>query len=129
MSITQYKILSADTEGKKVIDQADTFSGAPDTSKAWFDAVPDIIIDKMNDLIDVLDAVGGVVTVPSTIAAATANKGTYDGTVPDGGIVTVVFANGNTASSPTITIGGDALTFSGIPTTAKLSTSANQTYQ
>ena len=129
MSITDNKILSGDMVGKKLSDRPDDFDGDPDVSKLWWDAPTDVITDKFNALIDSLDSVAGIVTVPSGIASATSNKGSYDGTVAIGSLVWVVFANGNTASSPTITIGGDSLSFSGIPTIAKLSGSANQTYQ
>ena len=129
MSITDNKILSADLVGNKVADRPDDFDTDPDVTKGWMDAYADVIVTKLNALIDALDSVAGIVTVPSTIASGTSNKGSYDGTVAIGSLVSVVFENGNTAVSPTITIGGDSLTFSGCPTVAKLSGSANQTYK
>ena len=126
MSITNYKILSADTTGKKVIDQADTFSGDPDTGKAMFDAIPDVIIDKLNDLIDALATTPQVLTC--SVAAATANKGTYSGTFLINGLIYINFEYGNTSSSPTIVLDGDTYTISGLPTVAKISASTYQTY-
>lgn len=128
MSITDNKILSADLVGKKVIDRPDDMDTDADVTKAWFDAYPDVITGKHNDLITALDNIAGRIIVPSTIAAATSNKGSYEGTVPIGGFVWVLFQAGNTASSPTITIGGDALSFANIPTVAKLSGSSYQCY-
>jgi len=126
MSITQYKILSADTTGKKVIDQADTFSGDPDIGKAMFDAIPDVIIEKLNDLIDALATSPQSLTC--TVDAATANKGTYTGTFLKQGLIYINFENGNTSGSPTIVLDGETYAISGLPTVAKISTSTYQTY-
>jgi len=65
----------------------------------------------------------------STAAAATADKGSFDGHVFLDQIIDVLFSNGNTAASPTITIGSVTYTITGLPTVAKLSTSAYQSYK
>lgn len=65
----------------------------------------------------------------STAAAATDDKGTFAGYIHNDALIDIAFSNGNTATSPTITIGGVVYTISGMPTVAKLSTSTYQSYK
>ena len=113
MGILTKEITDADLTGIKVTDRADKFSGAPATSKAWFDAVPLAIRTHYNDLLDYLDVQACALTV--TVAANLTSKGSFSGFVPEGGIVEVLFELGNTAASPTIEIDGDPYSITGLP--------------
>lgn len=65
----------------------------------------------------------------STAAASTADKGTFDGCLAMGQAFDLILDNGNTAASPTITIGNTQYTFATMPNVAKLSTSGYQLYK
>jgi len=67
--------------------------------------------------------------ITTEVASATADKGTYTGSLLTGHIFDLILTNGNTAASPTITIGAVTYSISGMPTVAKISTSANQIYR
>lgn len=64
------------------------------------------------------------------VAASTADKGTFaSGNVLTGQIIDLILTAGNTNATPTITIGTTLYSISGMPTVAKITESANQTYR
>ena len=130
MAITDYKVTATPlTVG--VGSAGDLLTGSTPAelaaNKAIFDAFPDAIKTEHDDLIDYIDV--KPLSFESTVAAATANKGSFSGWVPTGAIIDLIMTNGNTAAAPTITIDSVAYTISGMPTVAKMSTSTAQAYK
>lgn len=130
MAITDYKVTATPlTVG--VGSAADSLTGSSPAeiaaNKAIFDAYPDAIKEKHDDLIDYLDTMP--MSFQSTAAASTANKGSFSGWVPIGGIVNLSMENGNTAENPTITIDGVSHTITNMPKIAMVSTSVAQVYR
>ena len=127
MPITDYKVTDVERNAVYVQSQNDTFIGDPDTGKAIFDAYPELIRDNLDGLCDFLNTMSFYHGVDT--AAATNAKKAITSFIPVGAIITMEFAEGNTASSPTIIIDGVNHTIIRMPTTAKLSTSSGQTYR
>lgn len=96
-------------------------------NKAIFDAYADAIKGNHDDLIDYIDL--KPLYFESAVAAATANKGSFSGWVPQGAIVDLVMTNGNTSAAPTIVIDSVTYNITGLPTVAKISTATAQAYK
>lgn len=67
--------------------------------------------------------------ITTAVDAGTDDKGSYSGYILLGQIIDLALTYGNTAASPTITIGSVEYTIDGMPAVAKHSYSANQTYR
>lgn len=128
MPITDYKVTDLERDAVYVQSQNDTLSGTAAQNKAVFDAYPELIRDNLDGLCDFISEFTFSHTV--TVAAGTnAKTPTITTFVPIGAVIELIFNEGNTAASPTISIDGVTHSISGLPTTAKVSTSTNQTYR
>lgn len=127
MPIIDYKVTDIERDGASVqVQRPDAMDADAAISKGWFDTYPDLLRANLDGLCDFLASSTHV--YESAADASTAAKGAITDYVPVGSIIMLKMANGNTAASPTLTIDGVSHSISGMPTTAKLSTSNNQTY-
>lgn len=130
MAITDNKVTATPTT-TGVGSAGDLLTGSTPAelaaNKAIFDAFPDAIKTALNDLIDYIDV--KPFYYESSVAAATANKGSFSGWIPRGAIIDLILTNGNTSAAPTMTIDSTVYAISNLPTVAKLTTSTAQVYK
>ena len=127
MPITDYKITDLERNAVRMEGKEDPFTGTLAQNQAEFDAYPELIRDNPDGLCDFMANI--VVSHTVDTAAATAAKTAITGYVPLDSIIEIQFTNGNTSASPTISIDGTVHTITGMPTTAKMASSTNQTYR
>lgn len=128
MPLTSYVISDVERDAVSVALQNDILTGTADQNKLVFDGYPELIRTNLDGLAGHLENITFYHEV--TVSASTnAKTPAITAFVPIGAVIELVFTSGNTAAAPTISIDGVTHTISSLPTTAKLSDSANQTYR
>lgn len=90
------------------------------TANGWMSYVDKIIVNNLNSV---------VTRISTSVAVGTAHKGDFSGHVLLNNIVEIIFENGNTVTSPSITIGSTVYVLSGTPNIAPVVAGTNQVYR